>query len=773
MNLSKLFIAVIIFLSVYIRPSYASSSFFKYPNNPVLNINLSSWDNKYLAQPYVLYDSGFKIWYSGHNGNFWSIGYASSSGNLNWNKLPNPILSSENTQLPKNIFTPTIIKEGDLYRLWFTNTPDDRTDFHIGYAESFDGISFSIKSMNIFSNFKTSDFGGLGAVSPNVIRNTTKYFIYYNSADFIDWKIGLAESDDGITWTPYENNPVLKGDAAWDGQQVGGPAVIYDNGTYHMWYNSNTNIPSRINYAYSSDGKNWIKPADKNPVIDTDLPGTWEGSGIGDPAVVKLGDRILLWYGAGGTLDGVNAARIGLASDIPFTTPIVTPTPIPTITPSPSPTPTPSPTMTPEPSPTPTPTPESQKVNKVIIVPGLGGSMNLDAILNCKSSGYTGNWDGWQYSDQVYQPIINALSDYGYTPLIFYYDWRRDPRETAKILRDFINNNSDINEQVDIIGHSLGGLVVRSFIEQHFLAGKIRDFVSVASPHQGTLDAYFGWSGDVVQGDMKWQIAASLIKITCIQKQKILTSVLRTYIPSLSTILPTFDYLRDKNTGKLKPIASMQAKNIWLTDVGFIGPFDGTIIHSLSGKGYPTLQELSVEKPSFLDKSLKRWQDGKPIPPEKKSTDGDGTVLNISSIISGADNKNIKQNHGGVISSPSGIAAIFSQLGLQPPSNGLVNIDQTEIQNTLVVATDSLNAIVDTPDGSVEQLRNGITVLAFPKNGNYKIHLKQSLSEKTLYILEFRPGKNIYWRQYKNRPILGSIISFNFNFVKPSGNILE
>ena len=75
--------------------------------------------------------------------------------------------------------------------------------------------------------------------------------------------------------------------------------------------------------------------------------------------------------------------------------PTPTPTPEPTLTPTPSPTPSPTPTSTPSPTQTPTPTstpitPTPQPSKKVVFLHGMGGSWNADALLNCKSSGYSG-----------------------------------------------------------------------------------------------------------------------------------------------------------------------------------------------------------------------------------------------------------------------------------------------------------------------------------------------------------------------------------------------
>ena len=41
-------------------------------------------------------------------------------------------------------------------------------------------------------------------------------------------------------WIKYEGNPVLEGDplgsGSWDEGDIGGPEIIFDGVTYHMWY---------------------------------------------------------------------------------------------------------------------------------------------------------------------------------------------------------------------------------------------------------------------------------------------------------------------------------------------------------------------------------------------------------------------------------------------------------------------------------------------------------------------------------------------------------
>ncbi|MDP2958986.1 MAG: alpha/beta fold hydrolase [Longimicrobiales bacterium] len=46
-------------------------------------------------------------------------------------------------------------------------------------------------------------------------------------------------------------------------------------------------------------------------------------------------------------------------------------------------------------------------------------------------------------------------------------------------------------ERVDIVAHSMGGLATRLYVREH--PGKVRRVVFMASPHRGTLSAYFAF----------------------------------------------------------------------------------------------------------------------------------------------------------------------------------------------------------------------------------------------------------------------------------------
>ncbi|MCX6704610.1 MAG: hypothetical protein NTZ07_04180 [Candidatus Woesebacteria bacterium] len=271
---------------------------------------------------------------------------------------------------------------------------------------------------------------------------------------------------------------------------------------------------------------------------------------------------------------------------------------------------------TPEATPISSPTP--YPVSKVFFIPGLGASWNADAILNCKTSGFSGEWTLAPFAEEVYKNILSALPASNWDTKSFYYDWRRDVRDNASTLSTFINDNTSVDEKVNLIGHSMGGLVGRAYLESE-QGQKVNSYISAGSPHQGSALAYpFASGGEIWDDNLITKIAKTILIKRCGKE-----------IPSAKNLLPTIDYLRDTKTNQLKPIENMVIKNNWLPN-NFTVPFGNVKIGTLSGTGFPTLKIIKVHAPSRRDTQLGNWLDGKPTAKEKTDL-GDGTVLTSSS----------------------------------------------------------------------------------------------------------------------------------------------
>jgi hypothetical protein len=129
--------------------------------------------------------------------------------------------------------------------------------------------------------------------------------------------IGLLTSQDGNHWTPYANNPILQAEpGAWD-DQILEQAVTYANGQYWLWYSgfsgplqSSTSIS--IGLATSSDGVHWTRYAG-NPVIRPGPAGSWNDLRVLAPDVIVEPDGSLLMvaYGQSQADIGHTAGSIG------------------------------------------------------------------------------------------------------------------------------------------------------------------------------------------------------------------------------------------------------------------------------------------------------------------------------------------------------------------------------------------------------------------------------------------------------------------------------
>jgi pimeloyl-ACP methyl ester carboxylesterase len=104
----------------------------------------------------------------------------------------------------------------------------------------------------------------------------------------------------------------------------------------------------------------------------------------------------------------------------------------------------------------------------------------------------------------AYTYLINAIEMWGYIRnqnfWIFPYDWRQSNDISGELLADFITKKIEEgkvnrNDGVDVVNHSMGGLVTRSAIRQH--KAPIRRTVYIASPHYGSPLSYFGLHPDI------------------------------------------------------------------------------------------------------------------------------------------------------------------------------------------------------------------------------------------------------------------------------------
>lgn len=374
--------------------------------------------------------------------------------------------------------------------------------------------------------------------------------------------------------------------------------------------------------------------------------------------------------------------------------PTPTPTVEPTLTPTPLPTSTPTPTPTP--LPTATPTPASEAPRKVIVIHGAGGSWNKDALLNCKTTEYSGDWSPWKIKNaDIYDSLTNNIRAHGYEVLPFYYDWRRNAPDSAQQLNAFITSRVPAGQMADVVAHSFGGIVSRTYVASAKSESHIRSLLTVGTPHQGSVLAYPAWSaGEMWIDDISIRLGFTMMRVGCAIKNGMSArETVHVSIPATQNILPIFDYLKTPS-GKTISVAEMTATNNLLPDT-YVPPYYDIRVGALSGSGYQTLRTLEVQPANKNDRRLGNWTDGRPTN-NKAYADGDGTVLTESSVLSDAENVILPLDHAGLVTDPTGIDAILGFLDNQAFTQSMLRLNrQTPIKIKPAKNTSALLLVAD------------------------------------------------------------------------------
>jgi len=314
----------------------------------------------------------------------------------------------------------------------------------------------------------------------------------------------------------------------------------------------------------------------------------------------------------------------------------------------------------------------------IILLPGLGASWNHEGmILRIEKTP-----EEWYMTPgvRIYNGLIQTLKNSGYQTegenrnlFIFNYDWRKPIDSLADDLKNYIDNVVNLPEgiTIDLIGHSLGGIVGRAYLQKNPESHQVDQLITLGSPHKGATQVYYLWEGAEFSRALSgWQRIGVGILLQ-LNKNTFENSVetLHKAVPVLKDILPTFPYLI-KNSQQI-PIENMKERNEWLDNLNkTLSSALLSFINTFVGNSFDTPRWIGVEERSQLDKLLGRWVDGKPTG-EKSFVSGDKTVLAESARLEGANVINLENiDHGDLVEKTEAQQAIVNLLGLSPTGIG-------------------------------------------------------------------------------------------------------
>jgi hypothetical protein len=99
----------------------------------------------------------------------------------------------------------------------------------------------------------------------------------------------------------------------WEDAKVLAASAMYDGSTFHLWYLGGESYYSRMGYATSEDGSSWSK-YNNNPVVREGSQGEWDEVAVLHCTVMdSAGVKYKMWYG--GT-DATGIGSIGYAESM-------------------------------------------------------------------------------------------------------------------------------------------------------------------------------------------------------------------------------------------------------------------------------------------------------------------------------------------------------------------------------------------------------------------------------------------------------------------------
>jgi predicted GH43/DUF377 family glycosyl hydrolase len=144
---------------------------------------------------------------------------------------------------PCFVASPCVLVENSVWRMWYTSgiawnrvngSPQPR--YHIKYAESQDGIHWR-RDGHVCIDLQDETETAISR--PCVVRDRTTYKMWYSYRG-VSYRIGYAESTDGMIWTRKDEEVGIDvARAGWDSEMIEYPFIFDHGGQRYMLYNGN------------------------------------------------------------------------------------------------------------------------------------------------------------------------------------------------------------------------------------------------------------------------------------------------------------------------------------------------------------------------------------------------------------------------------------------------------------------------------------------------------------------------------------------------------
>ena len=281
----------------------------KFIGNPVIVRDQLWAESHYICEPSILFVDGlFRMWFSQMfpaNGKT-ALGYATSRDGFKWIKhTGNPVLALDSVAIHR----PFVMRHAGTYYCYAVDDEyGKRGPATMRRWSSDDGVNWSDERLVMTP---TQQWENNGLCNMTVIaEDNGRWQMLYTSDSGIGGKFGYAWSEDGLKWTKYEGNPVIRD------LYGGDPFLVRIGEWFYTWHSELLSGGLRIVCRCSRDMVNWEIVGGRTQINYTQLwerefspevggtADSWYGH-ITDATMCEVNGRVFLVYQGAQTPLGV------------------------------------------------------------------------------------------------------------------------------------------------------------------------------------------------------------------------------------------------------------------------------------------------------------------------------------------------------------------------------------------------------------------------------------------------------------------------------------
>jgi len=336
----------------------------------------------------------------------------------------------------------------------------------------------------------------------------------------------------------------------------------------------------------------------------------------------------------------------------------------------------------------------ASEFDPVLIVPGILGSWQKN-----------GDWviDPILHS---YDNLINTFLANGYvqnkTLFTFPYDWERSNRTTADLLANKIQSIKTICgcQHVDLVTHSMGGLVALSYIESSSYKNDVDQLFMITPPLSGAPKAYKAWEAGELDFGGNVQNTYMSAKFTREAKKNGFGNI--------------FDYIQHGPVDSIYELLPVNSNYLLTATSSLVYPnsypvngFLETILANIA-QVYKKVQVKTILADTKTDSTitgyivkpstqLPKWEHGEPTKTIFGAGDGIVPRTSIENIVGPADKELDNVDHSGAASSSASF--IFSGLNGKDPNPFVSKNYSPNVGLLLITLLSPIDMQIIAPDG--------------------------------------------------------------------------